>query len=174
MVAQVADQVEQAGLAAGQQLVEGVLGGVPGHLPAHERAVPGAFGVGALAQDGEGDVAGVQVGQFGDLGGDPGAAFALLGGGMAVPPHEVVGDQLAASFERVEQGDRPGGPVSGRPGSTSVMGSRRRAAAIASPSRVCAFSRTRSWSSSAWKAARPTPGHPWRADGGRRRPAGAC
>jgi hypothetical protein len=39
------------------------------------------------------------------------------------------------------------------------MGSRRRAAAIASPSRVCAFSRTRSLSSSAWKVARSaTPG----------------
>ena len=36
------------------------------------------------------------------------------------------------------------------------MGRRRRAAAIASPSRVCAFSRTRSLSSSAWKVARST------------------
>src|SRR5580700_5376050 len=36
------------------------------------------------------------------------------------------------------------------------MGRRRRAAAIASLSRVCAFSRTRSLSSSAWKVARST------------------
>ena len=40
--------------------------------------------------------------------------------------------------------------------STSTMGNRRRAAAIASPSRVCAFSRTRSASSSAWKVLRST------------------
>src|SRR5215470_18053980 len=50
----------------------------------------------------------------------------------------------------------PAGPVSARPASTSTMGRRRRAAAIASPSRVCAFSRTRSRSSSAWKVARST------------------
>src|ERR1022692_780612 len=50
----------------------------------------------------------------------------------------------------------PRGPVSARLASTSTMGRRRRAAAIASPSRVCAFSRTRSRSSSAWKVARPT------------------
>src|SRR6266567_5695772 len=50
----------------------------------------------------------------------------------------------------------PAGPVSGVVASTSTMGRRRRAAAIASPSRVCAFSRARSRSSSAWKAARST------------------
>src|SRR5216683_2678075 len=50
----------------------------------------------------------------------------------------------------------PRGPVSGVAASTSTMGRRRRAAAIASPSRVCAFSRTRSASSSAWKVARST------------------
>src|ERR1019366_2863423 len=49
----------------------------------------------------------------------------------------------------------PWGPVSARLASTSTMGRRRRAAAIAPPSRVCAFSRTRRLSSSAWKAARP-------------------
>src|SRR5258708_11365087 len=55
----------------------------------------------------------------------------------------------------------PCGPVSARLASTSTMGRRRRAAAIASPSRVCAFSRTRSPSSSAWKVARSTaPGRP--------------
>src|SRR6185312_11648571 len=48
------------------------------------------------------------------------------------------------------------GPVTVRPGSTSTIGSRRRAAAIASPSLVCAFSLTRSRSSSAWKVARST------------------
>src|SRR6185437_11438937 len=50
----------------------------------------------------------------------------------------------------------PRGPVTVRPGSTSTIGSRRRAAAIASPSLVCAFSLTRSRSSSAWKVARST------------------
>src|SRR6202034_4823168 len=38
------------------------------------------------------------------------------------------------------------------------MGRRRRAAAIASPSRVCAFSRMRSRSTSAWNAARSAAG----------------
>src|ERR1022692_2170079 len=50
----------------------------------------------------------------------------------------------------------PRGPVSVRLASASAMGRRRRAAAIASPCLVCAFSRTRSLSSSAWKVARPT------------------
>src|SRR5215472_7474962 len=58
----------------------------------------------------------------------------------------------------------PPGPVSVIPASTSTMGRRRLAAAIASPSRVCAFSRTRSLSSSAWKedrsATRGSPGSP--------------
>jgi hypothetical protein len=50
----------------------------------------------------------------------------------------------------------PSGPMSSRVVSTSTMGRRRRAAAIASPSRVCAFSRTRSSSSWVWKVARST------------------
>ena len=66
------------------------------HFPAHEVAVAGTVGVGSLAEDRVGNVAEMQVRQVGDLGGDPGAAFALLGGGMAVPPHEVVGDELPA------------------------------------------------------------------------------
>lgn len=41
-------------------------------------------------------------------------------------------------------GTSPAPPTIGVAGSTSTIGSRRRAAAIASPSRVCAFSRTRS------------------------------
>src|SRR5215469_11006546 len=52
----------------------------------------------------------------------------------------------------------PCGPASARLASTSTMGRRRRAAAIASPSRVCAFSRARSLSSSAWNVARSTAG----------------
>src|SRR5215813_12585937 len=50
----------------------------------------------------------------------------------------------------------PCGPVSVRLAFISTMGRRRRAAAIASPSWVCAFSRTRSPSSSASKVARST------------------
>src|SRR5918911_3347311 len=50
----------------------------------------------------------------------------------------------------------PWGPISARLASTSTMGRRRRAAAIASPSRVCAFSRTRGLSGAAWKVARST------------------
>jgi hypothetical protein len=30
--------------------------------------------------------------------------------GCPTPPHEVVGDELPAPFERVEQGERPAGP----------------------------------------------------------------
>src|SRR5580700_7400271 len=52
----------------------------------------------------------------------------------------------------------PGGPVSGRLAATSTMGSRRRSAAIASPSRVCAFSRTRNAASWASKAPRSVTG----------------
>src|SRR5215472_6342241 len=50
----------------------------------------------------------------------------------------------------------PCGPVSVRLAFSSTMGRRRRAAAMASPSWVCAFSRTRSVSSSASKVARST------------------
>ena len=42
-----------------------------------------------------------------DLGGVERAAFALLGRGPAGVPHEVVGDELPAPLERVEQRDRP-------------------------------------------------------------------
>jgi hypothetical protein len=52
----------------------------------------------------------MQVGQLRDLGGDPRAAFALLGRGPAGVPHEVVGDELPAALERVEQGERPAVP----------------------------------------------------------------
>src|SRR6185437_10339455 len=105
-VAQVADQVEQADLTPAEKRFEGWLRRVPRHVPVHELTVAAALVVGALAEDREGDVPRMQVGQLGDLGGDPGAALALLGGGMAVPPHEVVGDQLPAALERLEQRDR--------------------------------------------------------------------
>ena len=72
--------------------------------------VADAFVVGTLTEDRVGDVAGMQVGQLRDLGGDPRAAFALLGRGSARVPHEGVGDELSAPFERFEQGERPVGP----------------------------------------------------------------
>src|SRR5215472_8166104 len=50
----------------------------------------------------------------------------------------------------------PPSPMSGVAASTSTIGSRRRAAAMASPSCVCAFSRIRKASSSAWKVLRST------------------
>src|ERR1700722_11565078 len=50
-------------------------------------------------------------------------------------------------------GTGPSLPVTGIVASTSTIGSRRRAAAMASPSRVCAFSRASSLSSSACQAA---------------------
>src|SRR5208283_677244 len=87
-VSQVAHEVHPPDAAPGQQGIEGVLRGVPGHVPGHEVAVADALVVGSLAEDRVGDVAGMQVGQLRDLGGDPGAAFALLGRGVAVPPHE--------------------------------------------------------------------------------------
>jgi hypothetical protein len=49
----------------------------------------------------------MQVGQLADLRGVERAALALLGRGVPVPPHEVVGDELPAPFESVEQADRP-------------------------------------------------------------------
>ena len=78
--------------------------------------VADAFVVGTLTEDRVGDVAGMQVGQLRDLGGDPRAAFALLGRGPAGVPHEVVGDEKPSPFERVEQGERPIGPDQWRSG----------------------------------------------------------
>ena len=71
---------------------------------------PTGCDVAPLAENREGDVAGVQAGQLDDVAGVEGAAFALLGRGLTGVPHEVVGDQLATSLERFEQGERPVGP----------------------------------------------------------------
>jgi hypothetical protein len=62
------------------------------------------------------------------------AALTLVGGGEAV--YHMWYDANSC--------DRPSEvSTTGVAGSTSTIGNRRRAAAIASPSRVCAFSRTR-------------------------------
>ena len=132
---------------------------VPRHVPAHEVAVADALVVRALAEDRVGDVAGMEVGQLRDLGGDPRAAFALLGRGPAVVPHVVVGDELSAPFERVEQGRpvrparRAGGGVDLDHGQAPPGGGDR----VAFPG-VCAFSRFRSCSNSVSKAARSAGG----------------
>jgi hypothetical protein len=68
------------------------------------------FVVRTPAEDRVGDVARMKVGQLRDLRGDPRTALALLGGGSAGVPHEVVGDELLAPFERIEQGERSVGP----------------------------------------------------------------
>jgi hypothetical protein len=62
---------------------------------------------------------------------------------LAQVEHVPVDDELVAALEDSINGVGPLAPSS-ETGATSVIGSRRRAAAIASPSRVCAFSRTSS------------------------------
>src|SRR5512144_436850 len=87
-VSEVAHEVHQADVASDEERVQGGLCGVPRHVPAHEVAVTAALVVGALTEDCVRDVAGMQVRQLCDLGGGPGATFALLGRRSAVVPHE--------------------------------------------------------------------------------------
>jgi hypothetical protein len=94
--------------------------------------------------------------QLADLRGAQRAAFALLGRGPAGIPHEVVSVSCRRPSNAWSRVSGLWGPISARLASTSTVGSRRRAAAIASPARVCAFSWIRSASSSAWKVARLT------------------
>src|SRR5207302_3277173 len=61
-------------------------------------------------------------------------------------------------WSRSKNGTGPPTPVTSTAPSSSTIGSRRRAAAIASPSRVCAFSRTSSSSRAACQVARSTTG----------------
>ena len=48
----------------------------------------------------------MQIAELLHLRGDPGAAFALIGGGLAGVPHEVIGQQLTSVLEGVQQRDR--------------------------------------------------------------------
>jgi hypothetical protein len=82
----------------------GLLGhGVPRHhIPPHEVAVAAALVVRALAEDGEGHVAGVQVRQLQRLAGEECAAFALVGSWQASVPHVVRGEQLSAALKGIE------------------------------------------------------------------------
>ena len=67
-LSQVADDVHHAHSAPNQESVERIPGSrIPGHLPAHEVAVSGALFIGALAEHGEGGVAGMNIGQLADL-----------------------------------------------------------------------------------------------------------
>src|SRR5579872_7305794 len=99
---QVANDVHSTLPASYQESVERVLSGVPGHCPSHEIAVPGTLFVGALAKDGERDVARMNIGELAHLRCNPGAAFALLRRRVASMPHEVVGDEHAAPLKRFQ------------------------------------------------------------------------
>src|SRR5947209_1662862 len=98
----------------------------------------------------------MQVGQLANLAVGEGAALALGAGGLTSMPHVKIDDQKPSALEDLQQRDRSMRAKKLDGGSTSTIGRRLRAAAIASPSRVCAFSRTRSLSSSVCQAARST------------------
>src|SRR5262245_51964202 len=66
-LSRVANDVHHAHPASNQEGAERALGRVPRHLPAHEVAVPGTLFIGALAEHGEGNVAGMYEGQLTDL-----------------------------------------------------------------------------------------------------------
>src|SRR6202023_2389629 len=153
---EVANDVHHAHPASNQEGVERALGRVPRHLPAHEVAVPGALFVRALAKRGVGDVARMNIGQLADLRCNPGAPLALLRRRVAGLPHEVVAMSIRRPSNTSNTVTAPRSPMSDVAPSTSTIGSRRRAAAMASPSLVWAFSRTRNASSSAWKVLRST------------------
>src|ERR1017187_5128049 len=102
-VSQVANDVHHADSASNQEGLERVRGSrIPGHLPAHKVAVPGALFVRALAERGVGDVARMNEGQLADLRCIERAPLALLRRRVACVPHEVVGDQHPASLKRVQ------------------------------------------------------------------------
>src|SRR5215218_6956827 len=93
--------------------VEAVGDRVPGHLPAHPLLQARDLGLRRAADVGEGGVAGVEVGEVGDLVGHQRAA-AAAGLGPAVDAgleEEAVEDELAAALEEVEQADRPVRPL---------------------------------------------------------------
>ena len=85
--------------------VEAVGDGVPGHLPVHARLQALDVGLRRARGVGEGGVAGVEMGEVGDLVGPKGAAAA----GMVGPAEDsgveegAVDDQLTAALEEVEQ-----------------------------------------------------------------------
>src|ERR1700720_2412014 len=133
---EVANDVHHAHPASNQEGVERALGRVPRHLPTHEVAVPGALFVRALAKRGVGDVARMNIGQLADLRCNPGAPLALLRRRVAGLPHEVVAMSIRRPSNTSNTVTAPRSPMSDVAPSTSTIGSRRRAAAMASPSLV--------------------------------------
>src|SRR6516225_2370104 len=99
-LSQVANDVHHAHPTSNQEDVARDLSRVPGHLPTHEVAVPGALFVRALTEHGEGDVARMNIGQLAGLRCNPGTPLALLRRGTTGVPHEVVGDE---HFEEIDR-----------------------------------------------------------------------
>ena len=132
---------------------------IPGLGVAHEldegsHLVPPAGG-----QDGERDAAGIEIDGILHVPGRHGAALALSLVRSTVVPHVLVDDELVAAIEEAPRtGPGRRGPTTSTVPSSSTIGRRRRAAAMASPSWVCAFSRTRSSSRAACQVARSTTG----------------
>ena len=73
------------------------------------------------------------------LRGEEGATFALLIPRLPVMPHVEVADQLAAALEGIKERNRTSSPTTVISPGSSVIGSLRRAAAMASLSRVVAL-----------------------------------
>src|SRR5665213_1449493 len=95
--------MEQANLASNKEGGKGSLCRIPRGVPSHEVPIAVALVVGPLTEHCEGDVTGVEIGQFTDVAGDPSATFALLRCWVIGMPHEVVGEQHPATIECVEQ-----------------------------------------------------------------------
>jgi hypothetical protein len=88
--------------------VEAVGDGVPGHLPAHPRLQARDVRLRCARGVCECGVAGIQVGEVGDLIGPKGAAAAGMFGPAENPGFEegAVDDQLTPAFEQVEEAHR--------------------------------------------------------------------
>src|SRR5215831_4600581 len=97
-LSEVAHDMHPAYAASNQEGLERAQGRVPGHLPAHKVAVAGALFVRPLAENGEGDIARVKIGQLADLRGNPRASLALLRRRVAGAPHEVIGNELSTAL----------------------------------------------------------------------------
>jgi hypothetical protein len=98
--------VKQSDFPTGKELLDGVECRIPRHIPAHEVAVANALGEGILAKNCEGDVPRMGVRELCDLGCNPRATFALLGCRVTRMPHEVVRNELSASFKGIEHAER--------------------------------------------------------------------
>ena len=138
--------------------VEAVGDGVPGHLPAHPRLQARDVRLRRARGVREGGVAGVQMGEVGDLIGPEGAAAAGLLGPAEHPGFEegAIDDQLTPAFEQVKQARLAARSVEFYAFSTAIQGIRRRSAASASRDRIWAFSFTSNRSRAASHSCRDT------------------